>query len=62
MDQPYVHESVIGTTFTGRVLGETTVGPLPAIDSEIAGRGFLTGFHQFVVDPEDATAGGFLVR
>jgi proline racemase len=60
--QPYVHESVIGTTFTGRVLGETSVGPYPAVETEIAGRGFLTGFQQFVVDPEDATAGGFLVR
>ena len=60
--QPYVHESVIGTTFTGRVLGETSVGPYPAVETEIAGRGFLTGFQQFVVDPEDVTAGGFLVR
>ena len=60
--EPYVHESVIGTTFTGRVLGETSVGPYPAVETEIAGRGFLTGFQQFVVDPEDPTAGGFLVR
>jgi proline racemase len=59
---PYVHESVIGTTFVGRVLGETTVGPYAAVETEIAGRGFLTGMHQFIVDPEDATAGGFLVR
>jgi proline racemase len=60
--QPYVHESVIGTTFTGRVLEETLVGPFPAVETEIAGRGFLTGFQQFVVDPEDGIAGGFLVR
>ncbi len=60
--QPYVHESVIGTTFTGRVLEETSVGPYPAVETEIGGRGFLTGFQQFVVDPEDVTAGGFLVR
>jgi trans-L-3-hydroxyproline dehydratase len=59
---PYVHESVIGTTFTGRVLGETAVGPFPAVDTEIGGRGFLTGFHQFVLDTEDAMTEGFLVR
>ena len=58
----YVHESVIDTTFTGRVLEETTVGSYPAVVTEIGGRGFLTGFHQFVVDPEDPTAAGFLVR
>ena len=62
LDEPYVHESVISTTFTGRVLGETMVGTFPAVDTEIAGRGFVTGFHQFVVDPDDPTAGGFLVR
>jgi trans-L-3-hydroxyproline dehydratase len=60
--QPYVHESVIGTTFAGRVLSETSVGRYPAVETEIAGRGFLTGFQQCVVDPEDPTAGGFLVR
>jgi proline racemase len=58
---PYVHESVIGTTFTGRVLSETAVGPYPAVVTEISGRGFITGFHQFVVDPEDPVK-GFLVR
>jgi proline racemase len=60
--EPYVHESVIGTTFTGRVLGDAGVGGFPAVETEISGRGFLTGFHQFVVDPDDGTAGGFLVR
>lgn len=62
LDTPYIHESVIGTTFTGRVLGESTVGPYPAVETEIAGRGFITGLQQFVVDPDDPTAGGFLVR
>jgi proline racemase len=60
--EPYVHESVIGTTFTGRVIGETQVGLFPAVETEISGRGFITGFHQFVVDPDDPTSGGFLVR
>lgn len=61
-DQPYIHESVIGTTFTGRVVSETTVGEIPAVITEISGRGFLTGVHQFVFDADDSTAGGFLVR
>src|SRR5690606_25427770 len=62
LDQPYVHESVIDTTFTGRVLGETTVADMPAVLTEISGRGFITGFHQFVVAADDHTGGGFLVR
>lgn len=62
VNEPFVHESVIDTTFTGRVLGEGRVGESAAVETEIRGRGFLTGFHQFVIDPEDPTAGGFLVR
>jgi trans-L-3-hydroxyproline dehydratase len=60
--QPYVHESILGTTFTGTVLGETSVDGGPAVETEIAGRGFITGLHQFLFDPDDPTAGGFLVR
>ncbi len=59
---PYVHESIIGTTFTGRVTAETTVAGRAAVETEIAGRGFVTGFHQFVLDPDDPFAAGFLVR
>jgi len=62
LGQEYVHESIIGTRFTGRVLAEKAVGPYPAVVTEIAGRGFITGFHQFVLDREDPTGGGFLVR
>ncbi len=62
LDIPYVHESVIDTTMTGRVLSETTVAQFPAVITEITGRGFITGFNQFVVDPDDPTRDGFLVR
>ena len=62
LDQPYRHESVIDSVFTGRVLAETKVGPFDAVDTEISGRGFITGFHQFVLDPDDPTRDGFLVR
>lgn len=62
LDQLYVHESVIGTTFTGRVLAETEVAGRPAVVTEISGRGFITGFHQFVVGADDPTGAGFLVR
>lgn len=60
--RPYVHESITGSRFSARVLEETTVGPYPAIVPEIAGRGFLTGFHTFVVEEDDPFPGGFLVR
>jgi len=60
--RPYVHESIIGTRFTGTVLAETAVAGRPAVVTEIAGRGFITGLHQFLIDPHDPTRDGFLVR
>lgn len=62
LGQRFRHESVIDTVFHGQVVGETTVAGMPAVLTEVGGRGFITGFHQFVVDPEDPTRDGFLVR
>jgi trans-L-3-hydroxyproline dehydratase len=55
------HESVTGSVFTGRVLSETEFGGSPAVVTEISGRGFITGFHQFVVQPDDPFGTGFLL-
>jgi proline racemase len=55
-------ESIIGSRFTGRIVGETRVGDYPAIIPEVGGRGFISGFCQFVLDPEDEAGRGFLVR
>jgi proline racemase len=62
LGQEFVHESIIGTTFAARAVAETRVGDRPAVVPEIAGRGYLTGLHQFVHDPEDRAGEGFLVR
>jgi proline racemase len=58
----WVNESIIGTRFTGRAVAESRVGDRPAIIPEIGGRGFITGYHTFVLDPEDDGGSGFLVR
>ncbi|MCO5175881.1 MAG: proline racemase family protein [Thermomicrobiales bacterium] len=62
LNTPWVHESIIDTRFTGRVLRETMVAGTPAIVPEISGRGYLTGTSTFMLDPEDPVSGGFLVR
>jgi trans-L-3-hydroxyproline dehydratase len=51
--------SVIGSTFSGRILGEATVGERPAILPEISGRGWITGIHQHMLDPSDPWPGGY---
>jgi proline racemase len=60
-DRPFVHESVIGTTFTARVLERTTIGDLPAIVPELSGDAWITGEHTFVVDEGDPLKTGFRI-
>jgi proline racemase len=61
LNEPYRHESVVRSVFTGRVTAETSFGGRPAVVTEISGRGFITGFHQFVVQPDDPFGEGFLL-
>src|SRR5262249_34042031 len=57
--KPFVHESLIGTRFTGRVSARTIVGELEAIVPEIEGSAWITGEHTFLVDDDDPLKEGF---
>jgi proline racemase len=56
---PWVHESVIGTRFTGRLVAEGEVAGRPAVVPEITGRAWVTGMGQYLLDPEDPFPAGF---
>lgn len=51
--------SIIGSIFEGRILGPTTVGGRPAIRPQIAGRAWITGIHQHMLDPSDPWPEGY---
>ena len=51
--------SVIGSTFSGTIVSETTVGGRAAIVPEISGRGWITGIHQHMLDPSDPWPEGY---
>jgi proline racemase len=57
--RPFVHESLIGTRFTGRVASRTMVGEHPAIVPEIEGAAWITGEHTFLIDETDPLREGF---
>ena len=57
----FVNESFIGTRFSGRLLGETTVGDLPAVLPSITGRAWITATAQYLLDPTDPFPAGFLL-
>ena len=59
--QDYVNAGPLGTTFTGRITGETQVGPYPAILPTLSGQGWITGTSQYTLDPTDPFQTGFTI-
>jgi proline racemase len=57
--QEFAATSIIGSTFVGKILGETQVGGRPAIIPQISGRGWITGIHQHMLDPDDPWPTGY---
>lgn len=57
----YLHESYIGSQFTGRIESLTEVGGHPAIMPSIQGWAQVFGFNNLWVDDEDPYAEGFQV-
>ena len=53
--------SVNDSHFEARVIEETSVGDFKAIVPEITATAFITGHHQFVLDPDDPLKDGFLI-
>jgi len=52
------HDSIVDTTFTGRVIGREDAGVL----TEVEGTAFKTGKHVFVLDARDPLGTGFVLR
>jgi proline racemase len=59
--QPLVIESILGTTFTGRVVETTSFGGYAAVIPEIEGTAFITGKNEFWIDPADPLRSGFII-
>jgi proline racemase len=57
-----MHESIIGSRFASRVVGEARVGEYPAVITEVEGSAHLTGYHEFVLEADDLIGLGFLIR
>ena len=56
------HLSVVDSAFLGRVVGDTSVAGRPAVVTEVEGSAYLTGRHEFELDPRDPLGTGFLLR
>lgn len=61
LHQDFVHEGILGTTFTGRLIAETSVGPYLAVVPTISGSAWITGIAQYVLDSDDPFPTGYTV-
>jgi proline racemase len=60
-NRPFVHESILGTQFEGRVRGRERVGDYDAILTELSGSAWITGEHTFYIDDADPLKDGFKI-
>ncbi len=60
--QVLTHESIIGTTFLGRVLSADSTAAGDVVTTEIEGTAFATAECTFVLDPADPLGTGFVLR
>lgn len=61
LNQPFAHEGILGTIFTGCLVRETRVGKYSAVVPTLSGSAWITGFAHYVLDPDDPFPEGFAV-
>ncbi len=61
LDTPFVHTSIIGSRFTGRLVATTDVGGRPGVVPTITGRAWITALSQYLLDPTDPYPAGFQI-
>jgi proline racemase len=61
LNDPFPHEGILGTIFTGCLVRETEVGAYRAVVPTLSGTAWITGFANYVIDPEDPFPEGFTV-
>ncbi|ACA87096.1 proline racemase family protein [Shewanella woodyi] len=62
LNQPLVIESIVDGKMTVSALREQDFHGKKAIIPQVSGRSYITGQHQFIVDPDDQFQDGFILR
>jgi trans-L-3-hydroxyproline dehydratase len=62
LSEPFVVESILGTTFTGEIVETTRFGPYDAVVPQVTGQAHITGQNELLIDPQDPLQNGFILR
>ncbi|WP_321924176.1 proline racemase family protein [Paraburkholderia guartelaensis] len=61
LNQPFRHEGILGTVFTGRLVEQVAIDEIKAVVPTISGRSWIYGYNTYVLDPDDPFVNGFTV-
>jgi proline racemase len=61
LHEDFVHGSLIGTSFTGRLVDTASVGGFDAVVPTVRGRAWVTAMGNYLLDPDDPFPAGFLI-
>jgi len=53
LNEDFIHEGILGTTFTGRLVRQTSVGPYQAVVPTITGSAHIYAMSNYILDPDD---------
>ena len=60
--EPMIIESILGTTFECSVQDSLIYGNFDAVIARVRGTAYITGQHEFLIDPLDPLKTGFILR
>ena len=62
LNEPFIVESILGTTFRGSVVETIQFGSYAAVIPEVTGDAYITGRAEWLVNPADPLKNGFILR
>ncbi len=62
LNDSFIVESIIGSTFRGEAIEETTVGSFQAVIPRVTGSAHICGINKLIIDPDDPLKDGFILR
>jgi proline racemase len=61
LGEDFVHEGILGTIFTGRLVEQTTIDGRRAVVPTLTGQAWITGYAEYVLDETDPFPEGFTI-
>lgn len=60
-EEEIISEGISGSLFRGRMIERTKVGEFEAFVPQVTGEAYITGFHDFLIDPDDPLKSGLSI-